>query len=286
MKTLYLHRKKINHHDFIKRTAHESDFTTLIKEPTLVYDADTKELVVIYDIPNIDSVEVVEVLKRVKYHEGKRTRGLVSRSRIFGYRPRHPMRANYCSSTSLATEQPSEHSIVCNLATKIEDYYQKYYPEGYKRHLETTNEKIKGEWRINGKSAFTSGIINKNNPLKYHFDTGNFNDVYSMMMVFKEEVNGGFLSVPEYDVGFELVNNSVLMFDGQSLMHGVTPIKYKSNTGHRFSIVYYSLKQMWKCLEISEEVLWARKRKTEREKLRANMPEEHRQMLLGRRGKQ
>lgn len=107
-----------------------------------------------------------------------------------------------------------------------------------------------------------------------------------MMIVFKDDVEGGYLSVPEYDIGFELKNNSILLFDGQSILHGVTPIYFKSQNGHRFSIVYYSLKQMWKCLEITEEIAWARKRKTEREKLRHNMPEEHRAMLRGRRGKQ
>jgi len=268
MKKIYLKRKDINLKDYIKRSALENDYKTLIKEPTLIYDADTKELLIIYDILNIETDDIVQALKNVKYHEGKRTRGLISRSRIFGFRPRHPIRGNYCSSTSMALEHPSEHALVCNLAEKIEDYYIKYYPEGYQRHLKLSGEKIKSEWRINGKSAFTSGIINKNNPLKYHFDTGNFNDVYSMMMVFKHDIAGGYLSVPEYDIGFELLNNSVLMFDGQSLLHGVTPIKYKAQNSHRFSIVYYSLKQMWKCLEIDEELIWARKRKTERETMR------------------
>ena len=44
-----------------------------------------------------------------------------------------------------------------------------------------------------------------------------------------------------------------------------TPIYYENSNAHRFSIVYYSLKQMWKCLEIDDEILWARKTKTARE---------------------
>ena len=286
MKTLNLKHKDLDLKSYIKRTALESDYSQLIKEPTLIRDADSGELKIIYDIVGIDTREIVDALKRIKYHEGKRTRGLVSRSRIFGYRPRHPIRGNYCSSTSLASEFPTEHSLVCTLAEKIEDYYTKWYPDGYKRHLEATDEKIETDWRINHKSAFTSGIINKNNPLKYHFDTGNFNDVFSMMIVFKEDVQGGYLSVPEYDIGFELVNNSVLMFDGQSILHGVTPIYFKNANAHRFSMVYYSLKQMWKCLEVDEEIAWARQAKTNRERSRVNMTEEHRNSLLGRRGKQ
>lgn len=142
MKTLKLKRKQLDIKDYIKRTANESDYSTLIDEPTLIKDADTGELKIIYDIVNLDTKEVVGALKRVKYHEGKRTRGLVSRSRILGYRPRHPIRGNYCSSTSLAVDSPNEHSIVCKLAEKIEDYYSKWYPEGYEKHIKTTDEKI------------------------------------------------------------------------------------------------------------------------------------------------
>lgn len=191
MKILNLKRKELEIKEFIKRSALETDYTQLIKEPSLIKDADTGELKIIYDIVGIETGEIVEALKHIKYHEGKRTRGLVSRSRIFGYRPRHPIRGNYCSSTSLAIDYPNEATLVCKLAEKIEDYYSKWYPEGYKRHIEMTDEKIQADWRLNGKSAFTSGIINKNNPLKYHFDSGNFNDAFSMMIVFKNDVQGG-----------------------------------------------------------------------------------------------
>lgn len=281
MKKLILPRKEIEYKEFVKRSAFENDFKTLIKEPTLVYDEkEPDEVKIIYDVLDIDTKEVVNALKKINYHKSKRTNGLNTRSRIFGFRPRHTFKSNYCSSTSLAVEAPDEHAVVCNLATKIEDYYMKYYPQGYKRHLQTTDEKIKADWRIGGKSAFTSGIINKNNPLNYHFDTGNFNNVYSMMIVFKENVAGGYLSIPEYDIGIELVNNSILLFDGQSIMHGVTPIKYLADNGYRFSIVYYSLKKIWECLEINEELAWTRKHKTEREINRANMSQEHREKLL------
>lgn len=287
MKKLILKKREVDFNNFIKRTALEKDSAQLITEPTLIYDeAEPDDLKIIYGVVNIDTRAVVEALKNIKYHEGYRTRGLKSRSRIFGYRPRNAMRANYCSSTSLAQEQPTEHAIVSDLANKIEEYYEKWYPEGYKKHLKVSDEKVKKDWRINGKSVFTSGIINKNNPLKYHWDTGNFNEVYSMMIVFKEDVAGGYLSIPEYNIKIELVNNSVLMFDGQSIMHGVTPIQYLKESGHRFSIVYYSLKNIWKCLEVNEELAWARKRRTEREKMRAHPTKEHIDALKKRYGKQ
>jgi hypothetical protein len=244
------------------------------------------EIKVIYDMVSMDTEAIVADLKKIKYHEGKRTRGLVSTSRIFGFRPRNAIRTPYCSSTSLAVDYPEIHAKICNLALDIEKYYAKYNPEGYKKHLNLTDEKIKKDWRISGASAFTSGIINKNNPLKYHFDAGNFKNVYSMMIVFKEGISGGYLAMPEYGIGFELKNNAIIMFDGQSIVHGVTPIGKQTPGSHRFSVVYYSLKSMWNCLEITEELANVRNLKTKRERIRWKMPEEHKNALLGRKGKQ
>ncbi len=274
MKTLILKRRKINLEDYIKRTALESDFETLIDEPTILIDEETQAVKIIYDqLDNLESDEVVNALKNIKYHEGKRARGLVSRSRVFAYRPRLEMRADFCSTTSLAFEAPSQHAIVTNLARKLEEHYRQYDPKMYERHKGITEEKVKKSYRMNGESVFTSGIINKNNPLKYHFDSGNFNDVYSCMIVFKGGgVEGGYLSVPEYGVGFKLPNNSIFLFDGQGIAHGVTPIRYASDKSYRFSIVYYSLKRMWQCLEIDEELARVRKRKTQRERIRMNEP--------------
>lgn len=287
MKTLNLKRINLDYNQFIKRSAQEADCDIFVKEPCILKDADSGEIKVIYDELKLNSKDVVGALKRIKYNTGKRTRGLVSNSRVFGFRPRNPIRANYCSSTSLAVEFPTEHSIVCELAIKLEKYYQKYHPEGYAFHSELTKDKVREEWRLGKASIFTSGIINKNNPLKYHFDSGNFTSVYSVMIVFKGNgVGGGHLTIPEYGVKIELKDNSILMFDGQSLMHGVTPIKYQNADSYRFSVVYYSLKQMWKCLPLNEELAFVRNSKTAREKMRHNMPQEHYDMLKGRKGKQ
>ena len=95
------------------------------------------------------------------------------------------------------------------------------------------------------------------------------------MVVFKGGVSGGFLSLPEYRAGVELKDNSLFMFDGQSILHGVTPIKKHNPNSYRYSIVYYSLRQMWKCLTIDEEVIRIRQRKTKRELLRAKPTQEY-----------
>jgi hypothetical protein len=127
--------------------------------------------------------------------------------------------------------------------------------------------KVLNEWAIRD-TPFTSGIINKNNPLKYHFDAGNFRGMYSCMVGFKQDVGGGFLALPDYGVAVEIAHNSVFMFDGQEILHGVTPIRRLSTKAFRYTIVYYSLQQIWKCLPLDGELARIRKLKTEREEKR------------------
>lgn len=270
MKIIEAKKKELNLKDWIKRSAKESDYSTLIEEPCVI--TENGKVKIIYDFLQEDTTDVQQALKRIKYTTGKRSRGLVSTSRIFGYRPRNEMRQDFCSSTSLASEHPKEHNVIASLALKLEPFYAKFNPEQYEQHKKESEEKIKKNWRIGSKSIYTSGIINKNNPLKYHFDTGNFVDVYSTMIVFKHDVEGGFLSVPEYDLGFKLPNNSIFLFDGQGLLHGVTPIKQLSKDAYRFSVVYYTLKRMWQCLEVTEELARIRQQKTVRERTRLDNP--------------
>jgi hypothetical protein len=249
------------------RSAVEADYETLVTETCQVFD-ENGELVIAYVELDIDCTDIVTALNRIKYQSDYRTAGLPTTSRIFGYRPRQTLRNDFCSATSLANDQPEEHAIVLGYAAKVAAYYQSLNPDLYGQHLQTTEDHVKGDYRVKS-SPFTSGIINKNNPLKYHFDSGNFKDVWSAMLVFKHQVTGGYLSVPQLGLGFKLRHNSLFLFDGQSLLHGVTPIKRHAPDAFRYSIVYYSLRQMWNCLPLSDELLRIREKRVERELKRA-----------------
>lgn len=265
MKNINASRRALDLEQYKMRSAQEADYSSLITESTLIYEGD--KLMIAYVELDMDCRDVVEALQSIKYQKNNRTGGLVTTSRIFGFNPRNPLRKDFCSATLLAREQPEKHAVIAAYAAKVGEYYERLNPDLYSQHQQTTQEHVIGDYRIK-ESPFTSGIINKNNPLKYHFDTGNFADVWSGMLVFKRDIEGGYLSVPQYDVGFELKHNSLLMFDGQGLLHGVTPIKRMSKAAFRYSIVYYSLRQMWNCLPITDELLRIRKLRTEREQKR------------------
>lgn len=268
MKELLFKRRELDFTEFVKHSASDEDYDTLLEGDIIAIDADTKKIIFIQKQLDFDDQQMLWALDRIRYEENTRTSGLKTRSRIFGYSPRNVLRKDFCSTTSLAVEQPREHAIVCQYGMQIASMYEQFTPETYAQHQEVMKAKVLDEWAIKD-TPFTSGIINKNNPLKYHFDSGNFKNVYSCMAVFKKDIRGGYLSIPEYGVAVNLPHNSVFMFDGQSVLHGVTPITKTTTNAVRYTVVYYSLQQIWSCLPLSEEIARIRNKKTERERRRA-----------------
>ncbi len=267
---LYRQSRQIDPRQYRKRSAQESDYTELIKDSCVIVDALTEKPVIVYLVLDDDATAVFEALERVECRIEARTGGLPTNSATIGYLPRNTIRKDWCTAASTAHRNPEEHALITSYAARVAQYYQQYHPELYSRHEQMVRE-VLPDWRIED-SIFTSGIINKNNPLPYHFDTGNFAGVWSNMLVFKKHIQGGYLSVPGYDVGFELVNNSLFMFDGQGILHGVTPIQLLSPESRRYSIVYYSLQQMWKCLTPKEEIRRIKELRTQREEDRLTRP--------------
>lgn len=260
---LRLHRQELDLREYKHRMVREDDVATVVRESTLIFNAETRELEIVYLVLDDDVSAITAALHRVEMLQSARSSGMRSNSRVFGNQPRNLPRRDFCTAASLARDEPAAHDLIASYASRVSTYYQHYNPDRYRAHEQKAADVLE-EWRLE-KTPFTSGIINRNNQLPYHFDAGNFSGVWSNMLVFKHRIAGGYLAVPEYDVAFELPNNSLLMFDGQSLMHGVTPFRKLADDSWRYSIVYYSLKSMWKCMPIDMEVIAARKRRTERE---------------------
>jgi len=273
MQTLVLEKKKIDLSEFAHRRAEESDCPTLLRDEFRVVDKISGKVVCLYIKPAEDAScldNIFNCCTKVKYQETYRTNGLKTTSRIFGYNPRNAIRKDFCSITSFATEQPNHHANIMSGGVIAAKHYALHNPELYSEHLKTTQERVVEDYRL-ADVPFTSGIINDNNPLCYHFDTGNFKDVWSAMIVLKREISGGYLAMPEYGVMCEVKDKSIFYFDGQSILHGVTPITKLRADSRRFSIVYYSLRAMWNCAPLREEIARARMRREQVEQKRRSV---------------
>lgn len=263
----------------IEVTKHKVDIKALRLQPVNVPPPDTLivrenatifsegEIIAGFRIIERDFTDIKSVLRSLKYQRTERTGGLPTNSRIFGYSPRLAIRKDYCAACNLCVENPAYDAVLKKYGKLAEMVYADTNPVVFAKHRELTRA-IRDEWRIED-TIWTQGIVNWNNQLRFHRDQGNFPDTWNAMFTFKRDIEGGWLYFPEYKMAFELADGSVSTFNGQGVLHGVTPIKLLNRASYRYTIVYYSLAQMTKCQSAAEELRRIRTVKTARERARA-----------------
>lgn len=212
-----------------------------------------------------ETKEIRKAVRSIKYNTSKRTAGLTSTSNVFGYMPRRKIFNDFCGATNLAYQQPKEFKVLCDFAEKATEIYFNTFPEDYKKHKKKVEEEILTDWTLPG-GVFTSGIVNKNNELAYHRDNGNYKNVKSNMLVLRDGgAAGGYLILPKYKLKLSCPDNSFIIFDGESILHGVSGIQKPYETSVRYSIVFYTLSQMKNCLCRTEELKRFRSEKNKTE---------------------
>lgn len=260
--TRVLPRQTVDVAAYNTRQAREQDYRTLITAPTIVEDADSGDVVAVYLAPIEERCRALtNALLHIHYTKGTRTKGLRSRSkRDFGYQSRRGGRFDpYCFANTLRS--PEDHEADRRLrafAPVVARYYQRYGLDIYDVHEDQARH-VLPEWKLRG-GPFTSERVNRDDPIAYHHDGGNLRGVWSGMLGLKCGVTGGYLAVPEYAVGFEIADRSLLFFNGQDLLHGVTPFVKTGVGGYRLTIVYYSQAGMWHCLPPGDELAHAQRR--------------------------
>lgn len=255
-----------------KRSAKEGDCSRLITSDCTVTVGGEPKIIYIARVNHPAVERARAAVQCVKYSTSTRTSGLVSTSRIFGYAPRNVLRGHPCRAVSMAVDHPTEHDAICAAARTIDEFYRQHFPAIHSHHKDVAT-RVREQWMIPG-SVFTSGIVNYNNPLQYHFDAGNFSQVCSAMLGFRHKTTGGHLACPELDLAFEIGDRSLILFDGQKLLHGVTPIQRSGADSFRYTVVYYSLKQMWNCDTVRGEVDALRNRRSATERRKATKKQE------------
>lgn len=240
----------------------------LISESCEIFCNDVKWLTYLTGHPMEDLRKAVRDIDNI--YSNRRQSGVPSQSRTFGFMPRMPVQQrDYCYACTLHREYPESKEVLFKYAEKFTQLLGEHYPDQRALSQMAVNT-VKPEWVMPG-SVFTSGIINQDNPLQYHYDAGNFEDTYSVMAVFKDQVAGGHLILPEYNLKLACQDGSIVMFDGQSELHGVSPIRKMTQDAYRFSIVYYSLERMCKCGTPNEERRRAQVSRTKVEMRRAGL---------------
>ena len=254
MKTIKLNKRNIDLKSLKFKKPSSTDFSHVIREDCIVETEGN--LPMLYMKADLDEKKLLDCFRATKCTDSVRTSGLKTLSACLGYKPRVKMKDDFCSMAAMASNSPMEHETFLEYSRQMASIYKKKFPKIYKSHMDSLKRKDKevlADYIIQ-KTPFTSGIVNKNNPLKYHKDQGNIRNTLSCMIVLKNDVTGGYLSLPEYDVAFEVASSTIFFFNGQDILHGVTPFRLISSRGYRYSVVFYTLENMWKCLPIDEEI--------------------------------
>lgn len=264
MKRIDVERLEVDAAALKFRGATGADFDQVIVQSVDVYSRG--EFLAAYRrLPKMPA-DLLGAFKATRYGETARTAGLVTRSRTLGFAPRVTIRRDYCTQASLAHEQPAVHEVYMEYARRAAAEYEKINPSRYARAMGLVSQALP-EWRIAG-TPFTSGIVNSDNPLRYHHDAGNFKEVWSCMYALASDCAGGVLAMPELRLGFSFAEPGLIMFDGAGLLHGVTAIERRSALAYRYSVVFYGLQQMCNCLSEADELQRIRKVRMVREKKR------------------
>jgi hypothetical protein len=254
-------RRPVDVKELIRTGAPERAAT--IEEPTIVRDAETGALVcVVARFPG-DLARYRWGVLNLPLDTTVRAGGIRNRSRVFGYSSRRElMRRNACRCSAAALEAPEAHSIVADSATELSAEVRRLAPERAEPDETLAKSMIDGDWLM-GESWWTSGVLNFNSPLAYHFDANNA-PVWNAMVSIRKGVRGGHLHVPAYDLVLACRDGDVAFFPAYQELHGVTPLKVRAD-GYRFTAVYYTIEGMKNCLPVADEVAHGARGRTQAE---------------------
>jgi len=199
-----------------------------------------------------------------------RLNGMAVTHRTFGYQPPVPMRRRYgCSRSQFNSEYPKAMEQIAQFCKVAEHVFRTHAHEVHDLTCGKVRDNIPPAWLIAG-TPWSSGIINRTVSLPYHRDQANVTTSWSAMLVCRRQVEGGFLHLADYDTYFAVPHGSITIFDGQSVVHGVTPMKMLTPAGFRYSLVTYAKVGMRKCCpDPSQEARRAAIEATEAEDRRA-----------------
>lgn len=247
-----------------------------INDDVLIKDADTGEILgaqVVATELNQLGREIARHLRfaRLPWTDPKgtlkkneRLSGIGANTVLLGHTAPNKMYKRYAAKLApIHIETKATGDLFMSLAPKMWERFKQACPDQAEQHQRLTTEQLNQDWFMAG-TPFTSGVVNDNAVLPYHKDAGNIKDAWSMMLVLRSKVDGGYLDIPEYGCTLGVPDLSLTFFCGQSLMHGVTPMIKRSSDAYRFSIVYYTKTALRDCGNAEDEVKRAQIAATQR----------------------
>lgn len=231
----------------------EKDYVDLIYPGTIVR-LNGKPIIVYGTLPEeFGTTTVRAILQNLKYSKNRRLTQYKNKADLevaesvdinFGFNPPNRIFGTTAGSCMMSHKYPAWSQELGYLGGRIaRELYSQLMAETYRSHIQYLVEHIHPRWLIEG-TPFTQGVVNNANQLGYHFDRDNIPNAASCMVYLKRGVQGGNLAIPGLRAKLICQDRAFMLFDGQSIMHGVTPIKSIAKESYRYSIVYYARDSM------------------------------------------
>lgn len=271
MRDVRVHRREVTEERRTYAPVPPEDAVVLDGDVRLI-DADTGEVVAVQALPPMPwAGDVARSLRSIRWAGDKpnqgdevRLSGFKNAHRTFGYSAPVPLRRRYgCSICEFDREYPRLTARLAGFARLSADILAEHAPVAAARLAEVTAD-IDPAWHFAG-TDWTSGIINKTSALPYHRDAGNVPGSWSAMLGLRRGVTGGLLHLAEYGVHLTIPDRSITLFDGQAVLHAVTPFHRENAGAFRYTAVVYAKAGTRKCLAGPAEIARARRLRSESE---------------------
>lgn len=238
----------------IKTTPTKEHYDTLVDGDT-IFTKQGKPVGLYIKIPKSKLKAIRSACLTTKYVKTYRTRkALPTQSSVFGSLPRVPLRNDYCRYTQQTKTERGNANKLFTFQETLLSIYKKYLPDNLKLDTKKVNDEVNSDYLLVEGSPFATANINVNHAIKYHRDSGNFKGNLSNVLILRNGIIGGELVFPEYRFALAQDDGYLAIFDGQSEVHGVMPIKQTKPNPYRASIVYYTLENMKHCYPFKMEV--------------------------------
>lgn len=194
MKVRKLARREIDPADYVGRVPLKSEMGELVTQD-LVVECEGR-VVLVYTIIDPEVSRGIRLAaESVRYSRSARTNGMPMQSALFGSAPRIAIRNDYCRKTAATVSEPKNWSLIKRFGDKLSQVYRQWLPEEYERQSKLVEQQVGADWQIAG-MPFTTVILNRNQALKYHLDSGNFKGLYSNVFILRRAAAGGQLVLP------------------------------------------------------------------------------------------
>lgn len=268
MKKIELIKKK-SCNSLLKTTPKKNHYKSLIDEDC-IFTKDGKTVGVYIKIEKKKLSAIRKAALTTKLVKSSRTRGIPTKSSVFGALPRIARRNDFCRYSSHTKKELKNTNTIFSFMDELIAIYKNHLPFQYEKDLKVIKQSVSDDYSIKKNSPFLTCNINVNHAIKYHKDSGNFKENLSNVLILKDGIIGGELVFPEYEIALSQEDGYLAIFDGQKEIHGVMPIYKTKENPYRASIVYYSLEQMKHCYPYKAELERLQKVSSERARKRAN----------------